>query len=423
MLKGSIETIAFGGNGIMRHDGYVIFIPFTAPGDQVTANLIHKKKHHGIGKLQTIDYPSPLRTTPSCPFFGTCGGCQLQHITYTAQLEIKRTFVQDALERIAKVSVIVPPLSPAENPWNYRRHIRLNIRGNSAGYIATDQHTLTTVDQCPIFISHKDSPILEQIQSFLSQFDPTDFEEASLKVFKQNNHQFLLVFTFGKIIPKQAEHLAQIALKSYPNWEGVILHSPTCTHTFGNTECSVDILGLSMSFSPFGFIQNHPEQSQKLYTSILDAIPPEAGKVLDLFCGIGTTSLLMAQRGAEVIGIELHQDTVELAKQNAQQNGINNVTFMSGKAEKITRGLIENFKPDCVLCNPPRIGLDQSLVQTLINARPKYLLYVSCMPATLARDIRFFIDAGYQLERVQAFDMFPQTTHVETLISLRLHQN
>jgi 23S rRNA (uracil1939-C5)-methyltransferase len=418
MIQGTIDTIAFGGQGILRHEGLVIFVPFTAPGDHVDINIVRKKKQHAFAELISIRHPSSMRTPPKCPYFGTCGGCQFQHLTYAAQLEVKRRFIEDALQRIGKLNLTVPPVVPAERTWSYRRHIRLSVRNGAVGYIGTDKHSCIPVEQCPIFTEQHD-PILIQLAQFITTCALPNTAEISIKVLKQESNQFLPVFSFDTEIPPHVLTCAKQALNTHPNWAGVVLASPTTTHSIGATKCTASILGLSVTFSPFGFIQNHPEQSTKLYEAIMKAIPPEAKSILDLYCGIGITSLLLAQRGIPVVGIESHPDTVDMAKENARRQGMDRVKFLCGKAETLIQEVMRTLKPEAILCNPPRTGLDPSLVQTLLQLKPRTLVYVSCMPATLARDIRPFIEAGYHVDLIQGFDMFPQTTHVETLIKLQ----
>ena len=425
-MHGIIETIAFGGQGILRDNGYVVFIPFTAPGDEIQFELIHKKKKHGEGKLLHLVNPSPLRTDPLCPYYGTCGGCQFQHLSYAAQLEIKRKFIEDALNRLALASISIAPIIPSENIWSYRKHIRLNIRpfehNLSAGYIGYDHHDFIPVEKCPIFIDSNDT-LLADVQKFLSRLRDhlihvKEEQTASIRIFKRQNH-YLLIFSFSDHLPKNSLELAHGALRNHPSWGGVMISSPDQTISAGNIECTLEVLGLKLQFSPFGFIQNHAEQSEKLYRYILDQIPADATRALDLYCGIGVTSLLMGKKGMETIGIESHAETVKMAEQNAIDNGVNNVAYHCGKAEVLIGRFLKQAHYDVVLLNPPRTGLDPRVITELLAAAPQRLIYVSCMPPTLARDLRLFLQSGYQIEKVQGFDMFPQTTHVETVVVLK----
>ncbi len=416
MIRGNIDTIAFGGQGILRDDGYVIFVPFTAPGDTVEIELVRKKKQHGEGKLLRVVTPSPLRSHPLCPYFGTCGGCQLQHITAEAQREIKRQFIQDSLGRIAAASIAIPPIIPSKQTWGYRKHIRMNIRDGAAGYIGYQHNTFVPVDQCPIFHDAND-PILIDVQAFIKKISWEKTPMASVRIFKTQG-QYILVFNCSPRLPDNLLEQAVQALKLHPSWRGILLSAPKQKLSVGNVECRFELLDLNLQFSPFGFIQNNPEQSESLYRFILDQIPQGATKALDLYCGIGATSLLLAKQGIHTVGIESHPETVKMAIQNAKDNGIKCVEFHCGKAETLASVFLKKNSFDLVLLNPPRTGLDDQLIDELLSACPKNLIYVSCMPPTLARDLRRFLEKGYRIEQVQGFEMFPQTTHVETVVKL-----
>lgn len=419
-IHGTIQSVAFGGEGILRNNSFVVFVPFTAPGDEVEIELIKKKKRHGFGKVLNLIQSSPLRTLPKCPYFGTCGGCQFQHLNYSAQLDIKRQFIQDALERIALAKVDIPPIIPADTTWAYRQHIRLNVKlpSHQAGYIGYDNATFVDVTQCPIFDEPKHS-VLADLKIFLSQFQLDTDQEAHVRIFKDHK-SYLLSFSFLSSIPQPLSQLDQSVLKQFPNWKGILFSSPHEKIALGNTDCFMEILGLKLQYSPFGFIQNHPEQCKKLYEYTLRQVPNSCKNALDLYCGIGATTLLLTHKGIKTMGVESHTDTVNLAKKNAQENNISDATFHCGKAEALLEKLIRQMPLDCVLLNPPRTGVDPKITELLIQASIPLIIYTSCMPSTLARDIGLLLKNGYQIESIQGFDMFPQTTHVETVVTLRM---
>lgn len=419
-MKGTISSIAFGGSGILRHDGLVVFVPFTAQGDTVTVELTSRKKNFATGKLLSLTHPSPSRITPRCPHFGTCGGCQLQHLDYPAQLDAKRSFILDTLQRIGNIPLQDLPLHPAKDQWHYRRHIRLTLRksvtGFMAGYIGFDPAQFVLTQQCPIFLEPYNR-LLETLVPFLSALSNQGIEEGSVRLIKTHTDKFLLAFHFSPTLP-QNHTIAQQLLPQNPSWQGILMHSPREKRHWGDVSCQIEVLGLKAHFSPFGFVQIHPEQSEHLYRAILSTIDSTTTNILDLYCGIGITSLLFARAGKKVIGIESHPETLFLAKKNAALNHINNVQFLEGKAESHGVTILKKMRPDTVLCNPPRTGLDPVLLEALCAEKPHTLLYISCMPATLARDLKKLVLAGYTLQSIQGFDMFPQTTHVETLAVL-----
>ncbi len=420
MVNGTIDTIAFGGSGILRHDGLVIFIPFTAPQDLAAITITHQKKNFAEGKLLRLLEPSPLRTAPTCSHFGTCGGCQLQHLAYPAQLQAKRTFILDSLNRIGKIPLSDITVHPALAQWHYRRHIRLTLKnqagGFSAGYLGTNPSEFVPVSECPIFHS-PETPLLRSLHPLLSTLSNEGIEDATLRIIKADGNKFLLAFHTTPDLPKN-HTLAQKTLDNNPLLQGILFHSPKKTLHYGNITCTATTLGIKARFSPFGFVQNHPEQSEKLYQALLDNLPPTR-TLLDLYCGIGITSLLFARQNIKVTGIESHPETLALAKENARLNNLT-VQFHEGKAETLAPALLKQLRPDTLLCNPPRTGLDPKLLAALTTEKPPCILYVSCMPSTLARDLKELLRAGYKIAHIEAFDMFPQTTHVETLVKLTL---
>ncbi len=410
-MEGRIESVAFGGDGVLKQDGLVVFVPFTAPQDRVEIQIHAKKKNFARGKLLKIVENSPQRVSPRCPYFGTCGGCQLQHLNENAQIDAKRAFVLDALARIGKIKIDHLEFTAAKQLWNYRRHIRLNLRpqnsGFTAGYTGHDPAEFVPVDQCPIFL-----PDLKPLQRLVEVLNSDGIKEANVRLIK-NGPKILLAFQFFPHLP------SNYFLAENSEWQGVLMHSPREQKQWGQTDCQIELFGLKAKFSPFGFVQNHPEQNENLYQAVVDALPEAAGTILDLYCGIGLTSLLFARKGWRAIGVEAHPETVALAKENASLNGLMGAEFHEGMSEKIGIELLKKEKPDAVLCNPPRTGLDPAITQALLEARPPLIFYISCMPSTLARDLQKLVEDGYKIQKIHAFDMFPQTTHVETFVCLK----
>jgi 23S rRNA (uracil1939-C5)-methyltransferase len=421
MIKGVIESIAFGGEGILRSDGLVVFVPFTAPGDVAEVEIHSKKKNFAHGKLLKLLTSSPQRTDPRCLYFGTCGGCQLQHLNYPAQIDAKRTFILDALQRIGKLDVKDLTVTPAQEQWHYRRHIKLKLKkkgeGFSAGYMGCNPSEFVPVAKCPIFIPTEET-LLGTLELMLLDLSNEGVEEGSVRIIKAAENKFILAFSFLPTLPHNFS-IVEEALKGHAHLQGIVMHSPGQQVAYGNTSCETEVLGLKARFSPYGFLQNHPQQSENLYRAILGVIPDGTKKILDLYCGIGITSLLFAKKQIAVVGIESHAETVALANENAALNGVVGVQFHKGKSEGIGVEYLKKEKPDVVLCNPPRTGMDPILLEALGKEKPGCILYVSCMPSTLARDLQKLVQAGYRVDLIKAFDMFPQTTHVETLVVCR----
>lgn len=425
LIEGEITALAFGGEGILRYEGLVIFVPFTAIGDQLVCRITQRKKNFAYAELIEILQESPHRIKPACPHFGVCGGCQLQHLNYKAQLEHKHQCLEDGLKRIGKLPIdSIPPIIAAKAQWAYRRHITLTLKGNtegtfSIGYIATDNRSLIQINQCPIFTSPTD-PIINQISEFAHKLTCSSTSEGKAMILKSDlDNKYLFSFHFQRL-PDNAIELSKKAINLYENWSGIFLKAPGFFQSFGLIATKLIIDDLSISFSPGAFLQNHPEQSTNIYRTIRKiAKEAKQGTVLDLYCGIGITSLMMAKDGKTVIGVESNAEAIKLAKQNAKLNNIESASFIQGDVKNVLAKLLKKDLPVLAVINPPREGLEKSVIKALIEGKTEEMIYVSCMPTTLARDLKELCQENYQIVFCQGYDMFPQTGHVETLVHLK----
>lgn len=381
----------FGGSGLVRDNGCVIFVPFSAPGDEVTLKVTKEKKNYKIAQIEKLIKAGKDRVAPLCPHFQTCGGCQLQHLSYEAQLKAKHSFVSEALGQPVKVV-------PAPSPWLYRSHLRFNLRkqgkGFQYGFIGTDNRSLINVEKCPLFA--KDTTFFNELKTYLISLPNKGIQSGSFRLFKAPK-SFILAFSFFPRLPN--------VLPPFPLAQGIAFKSPGKEVHKGSIQVKTEILGLPVQFSPYGFMQNNLSMSEKLYQTSIDWIGPRPKKVLDLYCGVGLTSTLLSRKGHEVIGVESNKEALKNATHGR---------FICDTVEQALPKLLKTFQPDVILVNPPRTGLPKE-VRLLLDA-PE-VLYTSCMPATLKRDLND-LNARYRLERALAFDMFPQTTHVETLVHL-----
>lgn len=430
IIEGKVEKIAFGGEGIIRHRGLVIFIPFTAPGDFISCQIVELKRSFAKAKLISILQASPYRATPRCPYFGTCGGCQIQHLNAQEQMVYKKEAVKDALERIGHLKF--PDLSaiPAHLKWAYRRHITLHLRPYKeawqAGYIEIDHRSLVVVQTCPIFNEEQDL-IIQHVQRLVQHIPSSGHaqntqNEGRVTILKNHNDQYILSFSFNQPVEIDQSLFSQ-ALQQHPLFAGILFQSPNHQFCVGDPYTTQMINGLTFRFTPQTFIQNHPEQSVNIYQQICTLTSSlTKKKILDLYCGFGTTSLLFAQQNHSVIGVEYNPEAITFAKQNAHLNHLQ-VRFEKGDVEKILPRLVKEFKPDLVLLNPPRVGLSKKVIQILLKEQPAEMIYVSCMPATLARDLSVLCKEVYEIKQGAVYDMFPQTAHVETLIYLQKKYN
>ena len=410
MTDCSINTVAFGGEGVARRDGLVIFVPFTLPGEVIQCSIHQKKTHFARAHLLQVLQKNPHRITPPCPYFSFCGGCQLQHADYSLQLELKQRFVSDSLTRIGKISFSVPPVIPSSQAFSYRRHISLKlgkIEDHWQLCFSALDGSLLPIHSCLLFHEPGDA-ILTHLQASFAQINPLSLCEGRVKLLKQENG-YVGACTFNtKLSIQTKEQLRTLLL---PHLLSIHFQDEPEPPLFFSS------MGLSIQYSPSSFVQNHPEQSEAIYAYVVDLLQ-DSHKIPDLYCGIGISSLLLAKQNKKVIGIEVNSTAIQLANSNAALNNISSISFISAPAEKATKETIDSFQPDSILVNPPKTGLDPLVKEALLASPIHSIVYVSCHPPTLARDLSFFTSNGFLLQKLQSFDMFPQTTHVETVIFL-----
>lgn len=420
IFSGEILTLSSEGKGVIRHNDLVVFIPFTAPGDKILYRIVLKKKNYADGVLVEILHPSPKRTQPPCRYYGRCGGCQLQHITYEAQLESKRQIIIDALKRIGKFSAIpVQPVEPAKQYWAYRRHITLKVRREeeslTAGYISVDNETLIPVEHCPIFIPEND-PSIQQVQKLLKNFPSKGFSEGTAVLFKTDFNQLILYLKFDQALDLPISSIESF-LKQYPRWIGISVLAGRRKRTWGETQSVIEFNDMRFICSPEVFTQNHPEQSLKIYQQISDRVS-RGTKVLDLYCGIGISSLFLAKKGCNVVGVEYNPEAIKFALHNSEINALTSPRFIQGDVEHVLQNQLKKESAQVVILNPPRIGIKPQVIDEVIKRKPQSIIYVSCMPSTLARDLAKLCTQDYKISFVQPYDMFPQTSHVETFVHM-----
>lgn len=411
IVEGRITSMAFGGDGIMRHEGQVIFVPFAAPDDEVSVKIIQQKKNFARGSIQKIINGSASRTEAPCVHFKNCGGCQLQHLHYEKQLEIKKSFVEDAFSRIAKISSTINDTKATEHRWQYRRHIRLHWHQGQLGFMS-DALKIVAIKQCAIF--SESTEIFKALIAIATRLNASLPIEIS--VYKTANSRFVVSFNAAT---KHAKQLFTDALRAYPLIQGIMWQQQHRYEELGDCSLSFELLGLSFRYNPKVFVQAHPEQSAALYEELCSlASRVQAKRVLDLYCGFGASSLLLRRAGFEVEALELNPESIRLAQENEQNNHLSGIQWHAADVDAVSDEIFNRSMPDTVVVNPPRTGLSTTLLQTLLRHQPKHILYISCMPTTLARDIAL-LKESYQVEHCQPYDMFPQTTHVETLVWLQ----
>lgn len=431
------------GEGIGKLDGFTVFVENAAAGDLIKIKMLKVKKNYGYGKLIEIIEPSPIRQTPVCSAYPRCGGCNLQHIKYENQLEIKTKMVKDNLERIGGFKNIEVPLAKGmQEPYFYRNKAQLPVgkinNETAIGFFAKKSHNIINIDKC--YIQH---PINTKIIKLVREF----IEENNIAVYNEENHTGIIRHILTRTGHKTDEIIIMIVIntKKLPLKEkliekliqldgikGIVINinrEKTNVILGDSTEVIwgdgfiTDYIGnLKFEISPLSFYQVNPVQTKLLYEEVLNFanLDNKNQIVIDAYCGIGTISLFLAQKAKKVYGVEIIEEAINDANKNAQLNNITNAEFIVGKSEEVIPKLYKenNIKADVIVVDPPRKGCDEELLKVICEMKPEKVVYVSCDSATLARDLKFLCENDFKLEKVQPFDLFCMTTHVETVCLL-----
>lgn len=445
LLEVSITDLTDTGDGVGRVDNRVVFIPDTVPGDRALVRLVRVKSQYATGHLHQLLAASPARIRPHCLVADKCGGCQWQAVDYQYQLETKRNLVIQALERIGGFgAAVVHPVLPSPSPLGYRNKatypLGLGSRGQvKAGYYQKGSHRLINLNQCPVQ-DERLNPLLAGLKGDIQGRDWSIYDEGkktgelrhlSLRIGRRTGEILVtLVVTQGQLIGIADQ--AQRWLQEYPNIVGVCLnYQPDHNNViFGEkTDCVAgrpyireQFSGLEFHLTADTFFQVNTEVAEGLLGWVSQRLNLQGDETLvDAYCGVGTFTLPLAQRVKTAIGLEVQKTAVAQAQLNAQINGLTNVRFIAGTVETL---LGQVGVPDVVLLDPPRKGCDQKVLETLLMLKPECIVYMSCKPATLARDLKFLCQSGeYELEQVQPADFFPQTSHVESAALLTRQQS
>jgi 23S rRNA (uracil1939-C5)-methyltransferase len=422
-----ILRLGINGEGVGYLDGFTFFVEGALPGEKVRARVLEKRRTFGRAELIQHFAISPHRTQAPCPLFGECGGCQLMHLEGKEQLEMKRMRVKDALVRIGKFSDIeVEPCLPSPLPLGYRNKIQLPVQeGYRLGLYARNSHELVVIERCFIHCDLGEKAF-QQIKRILKAHPAEVLKHVLIKTAVNTSQVLVILVTISETL---LSTLAEQIMQSMPEICGVVQninpHSGNVVlrgdfHTLaGASSIEEKLLRLSFKVSPASFFQVNPRQAEVLYLKVIEFSELTGKeKVLDAYCGVGTLSLLLAQRAQKVFGLESVEEAIRDARENARNNQIFNVTFDCGKVETLISGLNEI---DVAILNPPRKGCEGSFLERLLVLKPQRIIYVSCDPATLARDLEFLCHRGYSLKKVQPVDMFPQTAHVETVVQLECY--
>ncbi|WNR45099.1 23S rRNA (uracil(1939)-C(5))-methyltransferase RlmD [Paenibacillus roseipurpureus] len=441
-VEAEIVGISHDGEGVGRANGFTLFVAGALPGERALVRVEHLKKQYGYAALVELLETSPDRVAPDCLIYEECGGCQLQHLSYEAQLRVKRQQVVDNLVRIGKLeNIIVHPTLGMADPWRYRNKAQVPFGeergGLIGGFYAQGSHRIIDMEAC--LIQHEaNDEVVARVKEIGSRLGIRAYREETgtgllrhvvVKVGFRTGEIMVVLVTNGADIPRVDEWVAGIrealpAVKS-------ICHNINVRQTnviFGDetrvlwgSEVIYDYIGdVKFAISARSFFQVNPVQTEVLYGKALEYAALTGGEtVVDAYCGIGTISLFLAQRAGQVYGVEIVEEAISDARKNAALNGMMNVHFEAGPAEVVlpewTR---QGVRPDVIVVDPPRKGCDPALLATILELRPRRVVYVSCSASTLARDLRVLVDGGYGVAEVTPVDMFPHTVHVESVALL-----
>ncbi|MCP1110275.1 23S rRNA (uracil(1939)-C(5))-methyltransferase RlmD [Ohessyouella blattaphilus] len=446
IVEVEITDCGINGEGIGKLLGFPLFIKDALIGDTIQARITKVKKNYAFARLEKIITPAKERITPPCPVAAPCGGCQIQALSYPAQLTFKEKKVKDVLMRLGKVpegllEQVMEPIIGMNEPYRYRNKAQYPFgtdkEGNLiAGFYAGRTHHLVTTDDCLIG-AKENKDVLDVILRHARKHHIAAYDEETRTGLLRH------------VLIRKGTHTGEIMVcpvingKTYPKVDSLIeeltkLPGMTCIALSINTQNTNVIMGeeiqtlwgtpyitdkigdLEFRLSPLSFFQVNSQQTEKLYQKALDYAGLTGNETIwDIYCGIGTITCFLARKAKQVYGIEVIPEAIEDAKENAKLNNIDNIQFYAQKAEDELPKHKEDKKTDIIVVDPPRKGLDEKVLETIIYMEPKKIVYVSCDPATLARDIKYLREHGYELEHLTPVDMFPHTVHVETIVSLQ----
>ena len=438
-----IEDCGIDGEGIGKADGFTVFVKDAVIGDTVTAKIIKAKKNYGYGRLMEVLKPSPYRVEPKCEFARQCGGCQLQALSYEQQLVFKTNKVKGHLERIGGFTDIpMEPIIGMDELFHYRNKAQFPVGRNKEGKIVTGfyagrTHNIIENRDCALGVA-ENKEVLDRVIAHMEKYGIEPYNEATGKGLVRHvlirygyftKEVMVCLILNGNKIPK--EELLVKSLCEIPGMTSITInvnkkHSNVILgeeiRLLWGQEYITDRIGdISYQISPLSFYQVNPMQTQKLYAKALEYADLHGEEtVWDLYCGIGTISLFLAQKAKFVRGVEIVPAAIENAKENAKLNGLENTEFFVGKAEEV---LPREYKKngvyaDVIVVDPPRKGCDETLLETMVEMNPDRIVYVSCDSATLARDLKYLCERGYELRKVCPVDQFGMTVHVETVVLL-----
>jgi 23S rRNA (uracil1939-C5)-methyltransferase len=433
-----VENYGTGSEGVCRFDGMAVFVPRSLPGETISAQIVKVDKRFAFARLIDVLKKSPHRVEPPCPYYARCGGCSCQHMEYEESLRFKWEKVLGCLSHIGGLDISVPPVIPMLNPWHYRNKTALPAGGSCTdpviGFYAPRSHRLIAVDRCMIAKPESDE-VAKAVKTWMRKCMIPPYNEEThqglvrhvMTRISRSGKTMAVIVANGNTVPREDELIYEL-LAAVPGLNSVcisdnstrgnIILGPGYRTIWGEDRLPDNLFSFEFLLSPLSFFQVNPIQTEKLYNTAMEyASLLNNENVLDVYCGAGTISLLLAGNAAKVIGIDIVPDAIADARENAVRNGISNVDFIQGAAEEVVQRLIDNgFQPDVIVLDPPRKGADAKVISAIAKAHPSRIVYISCDPATQARDAKILSDLGYHATKCQSFDMFCWTDSVENVL-------
>lgn len=430
------------GQGVAKIDGFTIFLDRGIPGDKGKAKILSVKKNYGVGKFISLDEKSKNRIEPICEIEHECGGCQIQSIDYNKQLEIKKNTVINNIKRIGGLeNVLIHDTIGMKNPYRYRNKAQFPVKSSDnkidIGFYKINTHEIVDTEKC--YIQHDvNDEVTKLIKEYMIKFNVSGYDEKSgkgiirhilTKTSFKTNAVMIVIITNGSKLPHKEELIEILTnniksiksiVQNINNKRNNVILGDKSKTLWGEGKIIDYISDLKFNISPQSFFQVNPIQTEVLYNKALEYADLSGDEtVFDIYCGIGTISLFLAKKAKKVYGIEVVEKAIEDAKENARINNIDNAEFYAGKAEEVFPKLYkEGIKADVIVVDPPRKGCEESVLETIVKMSPSKVVYVSCNPSTLARDLKYLDEKGYKTVEVQPVDMFPHTMHVENVARL-----
>lgn len=435
-----IDSLGSEMQGVGRHEDLVVFVPFALPGEKVRVHILSVKKKYAFGKVLEVLDPASNRVTPLCPYYGRCGGCSCQHMDYASSLLHKQNEVRNNLKKIAGADVAVDLPLGMEHPWQYRNKMSLPVQEQAgqivSGLYAPRSHRVIPLDTCMISMPPSDN-IATVVLDWMNETNTTAYDEQTgigtvrhivTRVNRKGESIVLLVINDKRL--KHQDTLINCLTTRIPGVIGISISvNQSRSNTilgnqyqvlWGEAFLQESILGFVFRISPLSFFQVNPVMTEALYAKALALCNPQPHEnMLDIYCGAGTIALCFSQHVAKAIGIEIVPQAIRDARENAIINNVQNVSFLEGRAEtELSRLLQQGFRPDFAVLDPPRKGVEIQVLDCLIQAQIGRILYISCHPATQARDTKYLLEHGYFIKHCSPVDMFCQTSGIENILVL-----